>query len=375
MIYLDNAATTYPKPECVYKALDKANRNAFNTGRGSYKVAREASDIKDNVRNKILKLNNINNANVIFTNSATNALNDIIFGLPIVEENYVYISPFEHNSIVRPLEELKKRKKINIEILPFDKETWKPDIDKIRNMFALHRPTAIFISQVSNVTGYMIPYEEIFMLGSKFNSINILDSSQGYGVVKIRNTTNINYIVFAGHKSLYASFGIAGYIKLKNDILNSNIFGGTGSDTMNPNMPEEIPNKYEAGSPNIVAIEGLNASIDWLNNNDIYTHEKELTDYLINELLELKNVKIFIPEENNSIFGVVSIGVKGYSSDDVGKILDDEYNICVRTGYHCAPLIHEFINSLDFNGTVRIGLSYFNNTEDIAYLIKALKSL
>lgn len=375
MIYLDNAATTYPKPECVYKALDKANRNAFNTGRGSYKVAREASAVKDDVRNKILKLNNINNANVIFTNSATNALNDIIFGLPIVEENYVYISPFEHNSIVRPLEELKKRKKINIEILPFDKETWKPDIDKIRNMFALHRPTAIFISQVSNVTGYMIPYEEIFMLGSKFNSINILDSSQGYGVVKVKDITNINYIVFAGHKSLYASFGIAGYIKLKNDILNSNIFGGTGSDTMNPNMPEEIPNKYEAGSPNIVAIEGLNASIDWLNNNDIYTHEKELTDYLINELSELKNVKIFIPEENNSIFGVVSIGVNGYSSDDVGKILDDEYNICVRTGYHCAPLVHEFINSLDFNGTVRIGLSYFNNTEDIDYLIKALKSL
>ena len=114
MIYLDNAATTYPKPEEVYIALDKANRNAFNTGRGSYKCAREASETKEAVRNKILNINKIKNAKVVYTNSATTSLNDLIFGINIKENDYIYISPFEHNSIIRPLEELKKRMKINI---------------------------------------------------------------------------------------------------------------------------------------------------------------------------------------------------------------------------------------------------------------------
>lgn len=375
MIYLDNAATTYPKPENVYVALDKANRNAFNTGRGSYKCAREASEAKETARNKILKLNNIKNAKVIYTNSATVALNDLIFGIDLKENDYVYISPFEHNSIVRPLEELKKRIHINIKTLPFDKQTWEPNYDKISDMFAIHNPAAIFLSQVSNVTGYVLPYDKIFQLTKKYNSINILDASQGYGIVPIKNSEDINYIVFAGHKSLYASFGIAGYIKLKSDKLKQSLFGGTGSDTMNPNMPDTIPDGYEAGSPNIVAICGLNASIDWLNNVDIYNHEKELTDYLIEKLKTLKKVKLFLPDKYESIFGMVSIGINNYSSDDVGAILDDEYSIYVRTGYHCAPLIHDFIGSMEYNGTVRISLNYFNTKNDIDLLINALESL
>ena len=279
MIYLDNAATTFPKPENVYLELDKANRNAFNAGRGSYKTAREASSLKEEVRKKILSIGNLQNGKVIFTSSATNALNDIIFGSSIDEESYIYVSPFEHNSIIRPLEELKRRKKIHIEVLPFDNITWEPIYSKINDMFALHKPKAVFISQVSNVTGYIIPADKIFELSSKYNSINVLDASQGYGIVPINDYINTNYIVFAGHKSLYASFGIAGYIKLKNDKLKSNIYGGTGTDTMNPNMPEEYPEGYEAGSPNIVSISGLNASIDWIKSIDIYSDEKKLTNY------------------------------------------------------------------------------------------------
>lgn len=375
MIYLDNAATTYPKPEQVYIALDKANRNAFNTGRGSYKCAREASDVKESVREKILQLNNIKNGKVVYTSSATMALNNIIFGINLKENDNVYISPFEHNSIVRPLEELKKRIGINIAVLPFNKTTWEPDYEKISDMFALHNPSAIFLSQVSNVTGYLLPYSEIFKLSSKYNSINILDAAQGYGVVSIDNRDNINYIVFAGHKSLYASFGIAGYIKLRDDILKTNIFGGTGSDTMNPNMPNTIPDGYEAGSPNIVSIYGLNESISWINSVNIFAHEKDLTDYLIDKLSKLKKVHMFLPDDEKKIFGVVSIGITGYSSDDVGSILDDEFGICVRTGYHCSPLVHDFLGTLEYNGTIRISLNYFNTKNDIDLLITALESL
>lgn len=375
MIYLDNAATTFPKPEEVYKELNEANRSAFNTGRGSYKCARDASLIKDKVREELLGLNKMIDGNVIYTSSATNSLNDIIFGIDLKEGDYVYVSPFEHNSIIRPLEQIKKNKNINIEVLSFDNNSWKPNLSKINDQFVLHRPAAIFLSQVSNVTGYIVPYEEIFEISNKFNSINILDASQGFGIIPVKNYSNINYVVFAGHKSLYASFGIAGFIKLKKDNLNTNIFGGTGSDTMNPNMPESIPDKYEAGSPNIVAIRGLHASLKWLENNNVYKHEKELTNYLIEELKKVKKVKLFIPNEVNNIFGIVSIAIDGYSSDDVGTILDDEFDICVRTGYHCAPLVHDFIDSLMYNGTVRISLSYFNKKEDIDSLIDALKTL
>ncbi len=375
MIYLDNAATTYPKPEIVYKELDRANRNAFNTGRGSYKPAREASIIKENVRKKILELNNINKGNVVFTSSATSSLNDIIFGINLKKGDCVYVSPFEHNSIIRPLEELKKRIQITIKVLPFNNKTWKLDIEKTKDLFILNNPAAIFISQVSNVTGYLLPYNEVFELGKTYNSINILDASQGYGIVKINDYSNINYIVFAGHKSLYASFGVAGYIKLKDDIIKPNIFGGTGSDTMNPNMPCSFPEGYEAGSPNIVAISSLNVSIDWLNQVKVFEHESNLTMYLIEQLSSIKGVNVYAPDDLSKIFGVVSFSVDKYTSEDVGKILDEEFDICVRTGFHCAPLIHEFIGSLEYGGTVRVGLNYFNNKDDIDTLINALNSL
>ena len=340
MIYLDNGATTYPKPECVYKALDKANRNAFNTGRGSYKVAREATKVIDEVRNKIMAINGIANANVIFTSSATSALNNLIFGIDILEGDNIYISPFVHNSVIRPLEELRVKKNINVITIPFLKDTWDVDIDKLKNMFALKKPKAIIISHISNVTGLILPYEIIFEESAKYKAINILDSSQGYGIVKIENLNNINYIVFAGHKSLYGSFGIAGYIKLKQDKLKKTIFGGTGSDTMNPKMLDKYPDGYEAGSPNIVGISNL-----------------------------------YLPDNLEKIFGIVSFNIDGYKSLEVGNILDDEFDICVRTGFHCAPLIHDFLSSLDYGGTVRISLGYFNTKKDIDDLINALKTL
>lgn len=375
MIYLDNAATTYPKPESVLKILDEANRGAFNTGRGGYNVARKSTLLIDDVRKKLLSLNDIKEGNVILLPSSTISLNTIIFGLDLKKNDNVYVSPFEHNAIIRALHELKKRIGINIEIIPFEKDTWILDEKKLSNMFALKKPSAIMISHISNVTGYILPYKEIFSLSQKYNSINVLDASQSYGVKKIDDLSNINFIVFAGHKSLYASFGIAGYINLKSTSLKPLLYGGTGSDSLNLDMPIDGPARYESGSSNIVAISGLNASIDWISSQDIYTEEKELTDYMIEELKKIRKVRLFLPENYQQIFGVVSFAVKDYSSDEVGKILNDEYDICVRTGYHCAPLVHDFIGSKEYNGTVRASLSYFSTREEVDALIDAIKSL
>ncbi len=374
MIYLDNAATTYPKPTCVYEALDYANRHlAFNSGRGLYKEAKIVSDLIDDTRRKIAEMIDVDSKKVYFESSATEALNIIINGLDLEKGDTIYISPFEHNAIVRPLFHLKQNKGINIEIIPFDKTTWEVDRSKLNDCFLLNKPKACFLSHISNVTGYIMPVDIIFSHTKEYNCINILDCSQSFGTIT-PNTDHLDFLVFAGHKSLYASFGVAGFINISNQFLSIYKSGGTGSDSLNPDMPLSGASRFETGSINSVAIAGLNASLSWMNEINIYKHEKELTNYLIKRLEDLDNIRIIKPIRN-TILGIVSIIVEGYNSNDVGTILAEDFDICVRTGYHCAPFVHDFIGSINYGGTVRIGLSWFNSSNDVDVLIKALESL
>ena len=375
MIYLDNAATTYPKPECVYKAIDKANRQmAFNSGRGSYKKAKDVSIIIDKTRESLANIIKSDKNNVIFKTSSTSALNNILLGLDWKEGDNIYISPFEHNSVIRPLEYIKKTYNVNVIILPFDKTTWEID-DEIWDMFVLKRPKCVICSSKSNVTGYKLPVKKIFEQSKKYNSINILDASQSFGVDRKITKENTDFIVFAGHKSLYASFGVAGFIKLSNVNLKVTEFGGTGSDSLNPNMPNDLPTKYEAGSKNIVSIIGLNESLKWLQQHDVEQREEELTTYLYEKLTKISKIILYVPNKPQKCVGILSINVAGYTPDDVASILDEEFDIAVRKGYHCAPFVHDFIGSQQYNGTVRISLNYFNTKDEIDRLIEALKSL
>lgn len=172
MIYLDNSATTFPKPEEVYKALDYANRNlAFNAGRGNYKKAQEVTKIIDETRASIASLVNLSAENVAFLSSATECLNIIINGLQLDDGDVIYISPFEHNAIVRPLFEIKKEKNIEIELIPFDKATWHPNLKKLDEMMAIKKPKAVFLSQISNVTGLMIDYLNVFELAKNIKPL------------------------------------------------------------------------------------------------------------------------------------------------------------------------------------------------------------
>jgi len=372
MIYLDNAATTYPKPEEVYRTVENANRNyAFNAGRGTYKEAHQTLEMIEETRQLLGNLIGVSGSTVSFESSATEALNIIIYGLGLEDGDTVYISPFEHNAVVRPLYNLQKTKNINIEVLPFIKETWEFDAEKANDFFALKKPKAVFVSHISNVTGYILPYEEIFTLSKKYGAVTILDCSQSLGVLNPSNI-NIDFVVFAGHKSLYATFGVAGFMNLSNMRLNVVKSGGTGSDSLNHEMPEGGNGRYEAGSINSVAIAGLNQSIKWLTKNQVYQHEKDLTDLLISKLQKKDNIHLYIPDNYSKIQGIVSINVEGYSPIDVGTILSDDFDICVRTGYHCSPFVHDFIGSRERMGTVRISIGAFNTESEIEQLISAL---
>ena len=370
MIYFDNAATTFPKPDWVYEAINEGMKKySFNAGRGSYKAANDTFKMIESTREKIASLVSADKEQVIFTSSATEALNNILYGLCLKEGDNVYISPFEHNAIVRTLHACK----VNIKLIPLDKKNWEVDYGQLNSMMVLNKPKAVVISHISNVTGFMLPYEQIFELAKKHSAITVLDSAQGFGTYPV-NKANADFIVFAGHKSLYAMFGIAGYLSLTNTNLKTYKVGGTGSDSLNLEMPENLPSRFEAGSLNSIGIYSIFSSIDFLKKSNFGIIKEELTKYFIEKIKKMKNVILYAPV-NCTLHGIVSFNLIGYTADEVGTILAEDYNICVRTGYHCAPFVHDFINSKDFFGTVRVSFSGFNTKDEVDALINALKEM
>ncbi len=378
MIYLDNAATTFPKPEAVYEKMDEVNRKyAVNAGRGSYKLAQEASSLISETKSLIRKHMHLDiDASVVFSPSITIALNQIINGLSYREGANIYISPYEHNAVARTLHGIEQRCKVNIRLLPTDPDSYEIDIEKTRYEFVKNKPDYIILNHVSNVTGYILPIRDIFKEGKKYGSINVLDSAQSFGLIDVNPVMDeVDIVAFAGHKCLYGPFGIGGFVCVNSIGLSSFIMGGTGSDSLNLDMPSDSVTKFEPASPNIVAIAGLNAALKVLDIEGNRVHEKELSDYLVNRLSNNKKVKMYLPGNPDNHIGIVSLIVEGYDSNDVGTILDEDFEICVRTGYHCAPYIHAILKDEKHKGTVRIGLSRFNTKEDVDKLVDALIEL
>ena len=377
MIYLDNAATTFPKPEEVYQAVDYTQRNmAVNVGRGSYKVASDAMKIVDETRYLMAELLGVENPNnVVFAPSATVAANQIIMGLEWDEYKTVYITPFEHNAIARPLHLMQERYNFEIVLLPFDSETQELDKEEAENLFLQNPPDYVFANHISNVTGAIVPIEEITELAKQYNAVVVVDASQSAGLKSINmKKANIDYVVFAGHKNLYASWGIGGFVSASDTQLTTTLAGGTGSDSLNLNMASDLPMGFEVGSANIIAISSLNASLKWLKATGmsvIAEKKAKLMEYLIHRLRDA-GVKMYLPTHHTS---VLSFNVDGYSANDVGTILSEEYDVAVRTGYHCAPYIHDLIDSHPYEGTVRVSVGYFNTKEEIDLLLDGIRSL
>lgn len=377
MVYLDNAATTFPKPESVYAAMDKINREgSVNAGRGSYKLAQNASELIVDTKMKIRQLVHLDiSAAVIFSPSITIAMNQIISGLHLRENAVVYVSPYEHNAVARSLFKLSKEIALVIKELPLD-DNLEIDVEKMKYEFSKDKPDAVFCTHVSNVTGYILPIKEIFAEAKKHGSINVLDSAQSMGLIELRaDLIDVDLIGFAGHKTLYGPFGIGGFINVSGVDLDTFIAGGTGSDSLNLEMPSGKESKFEAASTNIIAVAGLNAALVNLNQKEHLAYEQELTSYLIKKLSLIKGIKLYLPGSTEKHVGIVSFTLDDMNSEDVGIILDEDFNIAVRTGYHCAPYIHKYLRDERFLGTIRVGLSQFTTKSDIDQLIDALEEI
>ncbi len=388
MIYLDNAATTYPKPEEVYEKMDMLTREmSVNAGRGSYELARKATDVINGTRAKIAEFFGAEDVNdVVFTSSATEAANRVLLGYDFKENMTVYVSPYEHNAVMRTLEAVRKKTGIQIKLLATDNKGYL-DIEEIEYQFMCDEPDFVCINMASNVTGYILPFEKIAHMAKEYVAVVFADAAQAAGNIKINlKETDIDILIFAGHKSLYGLFGVGGFVTNsrifeRDKKLNPVIFGGNGEDSLNLDLPETGISKYEVGSLNVPAIGALKYGIDSIETdfNEIRQHEDKMFRYMLEKIEKLDGIIVFQKTEKEEEFenhiAVISAAFEKYASDDAGTILDGEYNIAVRTGYHCAPLIHDVIGSKKYGGTIRISIGRYTTKEDIDRLVYAFENM
>lgn len=374
MAYFDNAATTFPKPDCVYLYMDEFYRKSgANAGRGEYALAQNANKLIADTRAGLQALLHCPAKQVIFEPTATIALNIIIQGIIENGAKNIYISPFEHNAVTRTLHHFEKDERIKVNQLSVTKEM-KYDLERIRYQFNAIKPDFLIISHASNVFGLIAPIIDIFTLAKKHGAITLADMSQTTGLVDCNSGLNVfDFIVFAGHKTLYGPTGISGFLMNPEIKFPAILFGGTGFESANQDMPESLPEKYEIGTLNIVGIAGLNAALKWLEEQTLKNIRKidlENRDRLINLLSEYPFIRIIGNFAGCEYVGIVSCLIDGISSDSAGSIFD-RCGIAVRTGLQCAPLAHQFMNTYPA-GTIRFSVNYFTSDQDFNELKDAL---
>lgn len=375
MIYLDNAATTFPKPNTVLKAVMECMENyAANPGRGSYDMAVKASKKVMDTREEIAKLFNVQNLfNIIFTSSATEGLNIGIKGI-LKRGDHVITTVMEHNSVLRPINYLRK-KSVKNSIVGADKYGFvnPKSIEKeIKSNTKM-----IIVNHVSNVTGSIQNIERIGEIAKDHGVIFMVDASQSAGTIDIDvNRCNIDVMALPGHKGLLGPQG-TGVLYIKEGLKISEFkSGGTGSNSYSMHQPDFLPDKFESGTLNTPGIAGLYAGIKFIEETgieNIRKHELELTEALLKELKTREYIILYGKNDMENRGAVVSLNVDGIDSSDTASMLNSK-GIAVRNGYHCAPLVHEIIKTQN-KGTVRISPGYFNTFEEIEQLVKVLDEI
>lgn len=378
MIYLDNSATSYPKPQCVIDGMKNAmTYYGANSGRGTYKMAVDTTEQIYKCRKVIshyFKLPKVEN--VIFTHNCTTALNMAIKGVAKKGSHFI-ISNLEHNAIVRPLESLKQNGICDYTVANIDEDLYTTLKNFEKNI--RDNTVAIICTGASNVFGIIPPYKEISSLAHRYNKLFILDYSQIAGIIPLNiEKSNIDIMCCSGHKGLYGPTG-TGLLLINNEsVLNTIIEGGTGSNSWESNQPLIYPDRFESGTQNIVGIIGLYNAIEYLNlfyPNQVYIHDRNLLKYFQSSMRSNKNIIFYtnMLDTTKKHAPIISFIVKNMHSEEVAQKLAED-NIAVRAGYHCAPLAHKSYNT-DKTGTVRISPSIFTKKSDIDLLINSLRKI
>ncbi len=375
-IYLDHAATSFPKPAVVCRRMNQVmTRIAANPGRSEHKSARKANQIVQETREEIAKLFSIPDARrVVFTCNATEAINLGLKGI-LSPGDHAVTSSVEHNAVLRPLKRLEKTG-VQYSLVPCSRQG---DLDYRRLQKSLKPKTKLIIlTHASNVTGCIFPIEEVGAFARSKGIHFMVDAAQTAGLLPIDvQRMNIDLLACPGHKSLYGPQG-TGFLYVADGIdLKPLREGGTGIDSESDEQPEILPQRLESGTLNTPGIAGLGAGISFVLEQKvekIRKKEMSLTRSLVRGLKKIKGIRIFGPQKTEERVPLVSFNLESLNPGEVGFLLDDLYDILVRTGLHCAPHAHRTLGTLP-SGTVRVSLGFFNTPEDIKALLKAVHEI
>jgi len=375
MIYFDNACTSFPKPPTVLEAIkDYWLHVGSSPGRSGHRLALEAGRLIFEARENLAQLFNVpKSERIVFTANATEALNLAITGL-LSEGDHVIVPSTEHNSVMRPLNHLSKKRIIGLSIVPCSKRG-DIDLDSLRRSIGKNT-RLIVVNHASNVIGTITPLEEIRRIAEDVPLL--VDAAQSAGAVPIDiEALGIDLLAFTGHKSLYGPQGTGGLFIRKGIDLRPLRRGGTGSRSESWDHPDFLPDRYESGTPNTLGITGLGAGVQFVLDQGvdaIRRHEMALTERLLEGLNEIEGVTVYGPGNPGRQTPTVSITVRGKEVSEVGHRLDRDFGIMTRVGLHCNPGTHKTIGTFP-HGTVRLSMGYFNTEQEVAQVLDAVHKI
>jgi cysteine desulfurase family protein len=378
LIYLDNAATTYPKPGVVYDFMNEFYRkNGVNPGRSGYDKTLECEELVFSTRKMLTEFfHGTNPYYLTFSYNASDSLNMIIQGM-LRKGDHVITSNIEHNSVLRPLYHKKHDGEIEMTYIPFDDHGY-IDPDDVRRAFRKNTRLVI-INHGSNVIGTIQPIAEIGKYCREAGIYFAVDASQTAGHISIDvQAMCIDLLAFTGHKCLFGPTGIGGSYIGEDVPIRGTRFGGTGVRSAYPFHLEEFPYRMEVGTLNIVGVAGLCAGNKWIREQGIENlHQKDMVLWqkLRDGLRQIDGVILYCAESTKNHNGVLSFNIQGWEAGDVGTMLDVDYNIACRTGLHCAPLVHVQLGTDKIHGSVRFSIGPFNMEEHIDAAVEAVKEI
>jgi cysteine desulfurase family protein len=367
--YFDNAATSFPKPQAVAEMITTyLNEIGGTYGRSAYQRVIDASSGVETVRDLLADTLHVENVeHVIFSFNATTAINTILSGINL-KNSHVLISPLEHNAVTRPLEILRAKYGVTIDIMPHFPDG-RIDIDKVKNVV---RDTTklVIVNHQSNVNGVIQPVDKIKEVAGDIPVLLDLAQSLGHIAVEL-DEWNIDFAVFTGHKGLLGPSGTGGFFVRNPDLVNPLIAGGTGSRSESFEMPSFAPDKFEAGTPNIAGIYGLLGALE---NPCAKQYSQDAYLDVLDNISNLGFFKVLRATDRNDQGDLFSLVHKGYDCSHVASALYTKYTIETRSGLHCAPLAHTSLGTFP-NGSVRFSLSPYHTDSDLEYLYNAIKSM
>lgn len=377
MIYLDNAATSFPKPENVYVEMDKCMKTyCANPGRGSHSMSVQSAMAVNDTRERLANLLDIKDyLNISFTKNATEALNIAIFGC-LSKGDHVITTCMEHNSVLRPLHTLQKQYGIKLSIIKGDSMG---RIDPYQIRRNINKRTRLVVCTLSsNVNGIIMPIKEISEIAKENGLLFLIDASQGLGSMPFSiNDIYVSMAAFPGHKCLLGPQGTGGLYVSPDVKLNPIMCGGTGSQSELLFQPDMMPDKYESGTLNTPGIVGLGAGVEFIEKigiDKIKANKDTLTKRLYDGLAQNKLLKLYSSGNMAENSGIVAFNIAGSDSSDIGYTLNNDYGIACRSGLHCAPLAHKHFGTQK-SGIVRLSVGYFNTTSEIDNTILAINQI